>query len=363
MGMPLLKQDIRYCTADDGLRLAYSTMGNGPPLIRTQHFFTHLDFEVSSPVWKPWLSELSRHHTVLRYDARGCGLSEQDDHPPTLETWIGDLETIVQASGWERFSIFGCSQGAAIAIAYAARHPEKVNALVVLGGFSRGLMHRNPTLEQVREFQLLQDMVLMGWGKENPAFRQAFTSIFIPDGSPAQIAWFNELQRVCTTPSYAVTMLEAVSRIDVSGLARQVRCPGLVLHARGDSRVPFEEGQRIAGLIPDAHFVPLESRNHVLLETEPAFSLCFETIRAFLQKHEPACGYSAFPTLTPGELALLDLLAHGLDNLQIAAHLNLSDKTVRNKVSVILDKIGVSTRSLAIVRAREAGLGTSPLAH
>lgn len=204
MTQPALKQEIRFCTSGDGLRLAYSTMGKGPALVR--------------------------------YDARGCGLSGRDDAEPTLDTWVADMEAVVDAAGLERFALFGCSQGCPVSVAYAARHPERFSALVLLGGFSRGLMHRDPSPEQVKEFQLLQEMVIMGWGRENPAFRQVFTSIFMPDGSPRQMAWFNELQRVCTTPDYAVKTMEVVSRLDVSELAPQVRCPTLVLHARGRSR-------------------------------------------------------------------------------------------------------------------------------
>jgi pimeloyl-ACP methyl ester carboxylesterase/DNA-binding CsgD family transcriptional regulator len=356
------RQTVRFCTSSDGLRLAYATMGQGPALVRAAHFLTHLDFDLDSPVWFPWLVELSRQRTLIRYDARGCGLSDMDAAPQTLDTWVADLEAVVDAAGLERFALFGCSQGCAISIAYAIRHPERVSCLVVIGGYARGAMRRDPTPVQVREAKLLLELIELGWGRDNPAFRQVFTSQFIPDGSPEQVQWFNELERLSTSPEHAARIVAAFGHIDVSEWAAAITCPTLVLHARGDARVPFEEGRRTAGLIPGARFVPLDSRNHALLQGEPAFSSCFEEIQDFLDEHQAAPPPAlAFPDLTAGERALLALLAHGLDNLQMAAHLGLAEKTVRNKVSAVFAKLDVATRAQAIVRAREAGFGVHPL--
>lgn len=360
--MHRITQDIRFCTSQDGLRLAYASSGKGPVLVRAQHFLTHIELEPQSPVWQPWLAELGRNRTLVRYDARGCGLSDRSPAPLMIDTWVADLDAVVDAAGVERFALFGCSQGASISVAYAARHPERVSCLVLLGGFLSGLMRRHPTPEQIKEFNLLQEMVVLGWGRDNPAFRQVFTSLFMPDASPEQMRWFNELERMCTTPEHAARTLAAHADIDVSELAPRVRCPTLVLHARGDARAPFEEGRRIAGLIPGARFVPLESRNHLLLQTEPAFAQCFGEIQAFLEAQGGVHGsQGVFPNLTPSERALLELLAHGLDNLQISAHMGLTEKTVRNKVSAMFDKLEVASRSQAIVRAREAGFGMVPL--
>lgn len=360
--MAKLTQGIHFCKSTDGLRLAYATLGRGPALVRAAHFLTHLEFDLDSPVWSPWLAELSGQHTLLRYDARGCGLSDPTEAPLTLDAWVADLEAVVDSAGLERFALLGCSQGCAVSIAYALRHPERVSSLVLLGGYARGLMHRNPTPEQVKEARLLLDVIEVGWGRDNPAFRQVFTSLFIPGGLPEQVSWFNELERLSTSPAHAARTIAAFGQIDVSEMATRIACPTLVLHARGDARVPFEEGRRLAGLIPSARFVPLESRNHVLLANEPAFAQCFGEIRDFLAIHDGAQqSVTCFPSLTPRERALLELLAHGLDNWQIAAHLNLSEKTVRNKVSAVFDKLEVATRAQAIVRARDAGFGTAPL--
>lgn len=360
--MATLKQAVRFCITNDEVRIAYATMGRGTPLVRTAHFLTHIELDVASPVWAPWLTELSRDRLLVRYDGRNCGLSDRTAAPLSLDAWLTDLEAVIGAAKLERFSLLGCSQGGAISIAYAAKHPERVSSLILLGSYARGPMKRDPTPAQVSEARALLDLVQVGWGRDNPAFRQVFTSLFIPGGTPEQIDWFNELERLTISPTDAARQIAAFGQIDVTAEAAFIRCPTLVLHARGDARVPYEEGRRLAGLIAGARFVSLDSRNHVLLENEPAFRHCFDEVRAFLREHEPQTGDAlAFADLTQGETALVELLAHGLDNLQIAAHLGLSEKTVRNKVSAVLTKLGVETRAQAIVRARQAGFGTAPL--
>ena len=360
--MTKLEQSIRFCNSKDSVRIAWASMGRGPALIRAPHFLTNVEFDIDSPVWRPWLTELSRNRQLVRYDGRGCGLS--DRHPPelSLDTWVTDLEAVVDASGLKQFALLGCSQGTAVSIAYAARHPERVTSMVLLGGYARGPMRRDPTPEQVAEAALLLDLIKLGWGRDNPAFRQVFTSLFIPGGTSEQIHWFNELERMTATPEQAARIVSAIGQIEVSALAEEITCPTLVLHARGDARVPFEEGRRVASLIPGARFVPLDSRNHVLLEHEPAFAHCFGEIATFLAAHDHAPTHApAFAQLTPRDRELVELLAHGLDNLQIAAHLGLAEKTVRNKVSAVFSKLDVGTRAQAIVRAREAGFASTPL--
>lgn len=360
--MARLSQSIRFCTAADKTRIAFATTGQGPAIVRAAHFLTHLDFDLNSPVWAPWIAELSQGNMLLRYDGRGCGLSDSAPAPLSLDAWVSDLEAVVDAAGLEHFALFGCSQGAAISLAYAARHPERVRCLVLLGGYARGPLQRSPTPEQRKQAQLMLDLIELGWGQDNPAFRQVFTSLFIPGGSAEQVSWFNELERLSCTPAHAAQTVAAFGPIDVCELASKVNCPTLVLHARGDARVPFEEGRFMAGIIPGACFVPLDSCNHVLLHGEPAFARCFEEIEAFLQIHHRAGAHrKAFPSLTPGERDLLELLAHGLDNLQISAHLGLSEKTVRNKVSSVFTKLDAATRAQAIVRARDAGFGQAAL--
>jgi pimeloyl-ACP methyl ester carboxylesterase/DNA-binding CsgD family transcriptional regulator len=360
--MPELKQAIRFCTSRDGARIAYATMGKGPPLVRAAHFLTHLEFELRTPVWRPWLAEYSRDRTLVRYDQRGCGLSDREVADLSLDAMVADLEAVVDAAGLERFPLLGASQGGAVAIAYAARHPERVSRLVIHGGYARGLLKRNPTPDQVDEARMMVELVRLGWGRESPAYRQVFTSLFIPDSTPEEAASFNELERTSTSPEMAARLVAAFGPIDVTALALRVRCPTLVLHVRRDARVPFEEGRLIASLVPGARFIPLDGRNHVLLEREPAFRQFFGELHAFLAADEaPRRHTAAFPDLTPREREILELVAHGIDNAAIGARLALSEKTVRNNITRIFDKLGVPTRAQAIVRAREAGFASAPL--
>jgi pimeloyl-ACP methyl ester carboxylesterase len=348
-----MKQQIRFCKSADGVRVAYATTGDGPPLVKVSNWLSHVEFDWDSPVWRHWLTELSREHQLVRYDERGCGLSDWDV-PLAFDAWVSDLETVVDALRLETFPLLGISQGASIAIAYAVRHPERVSHLVIHGGYARGWLKRELTPQQRKEAEMMVELAELGWGKENPAFRQFFTTQFIPDGTPEQHLWFNELERVSTSPANAAQFFRIFNDIDVTQLAPQVTCPTLVLHPDRDARVPFDEGRLFASLIQGARFVPLSSRNHILLEHEPAWKRWLDEVRAFLPARHAA---SVFSALTPRERELVELIARGFDNAQIAARLALSEKTVRNHITRIFSKLEVENRSQAIVRAREAGFG------
>ena len=349
------RQHIRFCTSPDGVRIAYATSGKGSPLVKVANWMTHLEFDWESPVWRHWLTELSRDHTYVRYDERGCGLSDWNVPELSFEAWVRDLETVVDAVGIERFPLLGLSQGGPIAIAYAVRHPERVSHLIVHGAYARGWLKRGPSPQQRKEAEMMNELAELGWGKENPAFRQFFTTQFIPDGTPEQHRWWNDLERVTTSPENAARFMRVFNEIDVTALAPKVSCPTLVLHPTQDGRVPFDEGRLIASLIPGARFVPLESRNHVLLEHEPAWRRWLEEVRAFLPC--TSAGGGTFSQLTARERELVELIAQGLDNAQIAARLTLSEKTVRNHITSIFAKLEVENRSRAIVLARDAGFG------
>ena len=350
--MPASRQAIRFCTSADGARIAYATSGHGPPLVKAANWLSHLEFDWESPVWRRWMAEMSAQFTLVRYDERGCGLSDWGA-ALSFEAWVRDLETVVDAVGLKRFPLLGVSQGAPIAIAYAVRHPERVSHLVLHGAYARGSLKRNPTPRQRAEAGALRKLIELGWGQENPAFRQFFTTQFIPGGTPEQHQWFNELERVSTAPHIAARFFDVLNRIDVGKLAPRVACPTLVLHSRQDARVPFEEGRLVASLIPGARFLPLESRNHILLESEPGYARWFEEVRAFLA---PAAA-GVFAGLTVRERELVELIAQGLDNAQVAARLALSGKTVRNHITRIFAKLQVENRARLIVRARDAGYG------
>lgn len=357
-----LRQHIRFCTSGDGVRIAYASMGSGRPLVKTAHFLTHLEHDLRSPVWRPWLEELGRHWTLVRYDPRGCGLSDREVDEHSLERWVGDLEAVIDAAGLDRFALFGAGQGSMTAVIYAARHPERVTRLVIYSGYARGLMERNPTPEQVRHARLVVNLMELAWGQDNPAFRQVFTSLFVQGATPDQVDWFNELERVSTSPKCAARIVEAFLHPDVSDFARRVRCPTLVAHVRGDPRIPFDEGRVLASLVPGARFLPLEGQNHALLAHDPAFPAFFAEMRAFLTADEtPRQEPAAFVQLTRREREILEVVAHGLDNADIAARLGLSEKTVRNNITAIFDKLGVSTRAQAVARARDAGFAAHPL--
>jgi pimeloyl-ACP methyl ester carboxylesterase/DNA-binding CsgD family transcriptional regulator len=351
-----VKQQIRFCTTPDGVRIAFATTGGGPPLVKVSNWLSHLELDWDSPVWRHWLAELSRDHTLVRYDERGCGLSDWDAPDLTFEAWVRDLETVVDTAGVERFPLLGISQGASIAIAYTVRHPDRVSHLIIHGGYARGRLKRDLTAEQRKEAGMMVELAELGWGKENAAFRQFFTTQFMPDGTAEQHRWFNELQRTSTSPRNAAQFIRVFDQIDVTALAREVSCPTLVLHPVRDARVPFEEGRMIASLVPGARFVPLESANHILLEHEPAWRRWVDEVRAFLPAPAPA-SRKAFPTLTPREAELVELIAQGLDNAQIAARLGRSEKTIRNHITSIFAKLEVENRARAIVLARESGFG------
>lgn len=356
-------QQIRFATSRDGVRIAYATSGSGPQMVKAANWLSHLEFDWDSPVWRHWLHDLSSRHTLIRYDERGCGLSDQSVADLSFESWVTDLETVVQASGAGRFPLLGVSQGAAVAIAYAVRHPERVSHLILCGSYGRGRLVRDPSPKMREEADMMLKLIELGWGRESSAFRQVFTQQFIPGGNMEQLRWFNELQRVSTSPANAVRFLDEFNRIDVMAQAARVRCPTMILHARGDERVPFDEGRLLAAQIPDATFVPLDSRNHILL-TEPAWRVFLDEIGDFLEDAEvpvaeerTARPAAALGPLTVRERELLDLIARGLDNQALAKQLGLSSKTVRNHITHIFDKLGVRTRAEAIVKAREAGFG------
>jgi pimeloyl-ACP methyl ester carboxylesterase/DNA-binding winged helix-turn-helix (wHTH) protein len=280
--MPDLVQQIRFCVSRDGTRIAYATCGAGPPLVLAAHFTGHLKVEWESPVWRPWIEMLARRHTLVRYDGRGCGLSDREGIEFSLNKGVEDLDSVIEATQVKKFALLGISSGGAIAMTYAALHPERINHLILYGAYTRGRMASSTTPEQREDAELQIKAIQVGWGQENPVFRQLYTFYWIPDATVEQSRSFNELIRQSTTPANATKLLVMAFNFDLGDSAIRVRCPTLVLHARDDAVVPFEEGRALAGLISGARFVPLESRNHLLLEKEPAFLLLAQEIEGLL---------------------------------------------------------------------------------
>ena len=353
------RQHIRFIESHDGTRLAYAASGSGGPVvIKCATWLSHLERDWISPVWRHLLSDLSGYATLIRYDERGCGLSDWDVDDLGFETWVRDLEIVERAVGAETFVLLGISQGAAVAIAYAARYPDRVDKLVLHGGYARGRLVRSGTAREREEAELMCRLAELGWGKEDTSFRQFFTTQFIPGGTPDQHQWFNEMERVSTSPENAARFMREFNEIDVQKYLAKVECPTLVLHSARDVRVPFDEGRRIATAIRGAELVSIDSPNHLLLRHEPGWARWSRKVRAFLTEVDDGPSAARFEALTTRQREILELVAQGRDNAQIAARLELAEKTIRNQVSDIFRRLEVENRAQAIVLAREAGFGT-----
>jgi pimeloyl-ACP methyl ester carboxylesterase/DNA-binding winged helix-turn-helix (wHTH) protein len=278
---PHLRQEIHFCTSGNGVRIAYAKVGSGPPLVKAGNWLNHLEYDWDSPVWSHLLKWMASDHQLIRYDARGNGLSDWDVQDISFDAFVRDLEAVVDAAGLERFALFGASQGCAVSIAYAAKYPERVSKLVLYGGFARGRRLRGDPVD-VEQADAMITLMRTGWGQENPAFRQVFTSFFVPGGTPEQMRWFNDLQRNSTSPENAVRIRLVSDYMDVTKLLPQVTVPTLVLHCHGDAVQPFDEGINLAAAIPGARFVGLEGQNHLILESDPGWHKFQDEITAFL---------------------------------------------------------------------------------
>ncbi|MGW3649445.1 alpha/beta fold hydrolase [Streptomyces sp. NPDC000878] len=276
------RQTIRFCRADDGTRIAYASVGAGPPLLKAANWMTHLDLEWTTPVWAHWLGGLARNRGLIRYDERGCGLSDWVVPGFTFEDWVDDLETVVEAVGLDRFPLLGVSQGGAVAVAYAVRHPERVSRLILAGAYARGRQVRARSETESAEAALDLDVARVGWIHQDPRFLRVFASQFLPDGTPEDWDEFTAFQRQTTSPANGVRFLEEFARIDVSDIAHRVACPTLILHSRDDERVPVSQANELASLIPDSRLVLLKSRSHLLTAYEPAWDEFLSHVDAFL---------------------------------------------------------------------------------
>jgi RNA polymerase sigma factor (sigma-70 family) len=348
-----LKHETRFCTSPDGVGLAYAIEGEGPPLVKAGNWMTHLDYERQSPVWRHWVRELSRGHTLVRYDERGCGLSDrQFDGTPTLDSYVGDLAAVVDAAGLERFALIGLSGGGPTAIEYAARNPGRVSHLVLYGTYARGRYRRGGA--ETEQSRVLIDLMRVGWGGAVPAFRQVFTSIYIPSAGEEEKRWYDELQQASSTGEMAARLWQSRTETDITGTARRTTTPALVLHVRQDRAVPYEEGRRLASLLPDASFVTLEGDNHILQEGEPAWGAFLSEVRAFLGDDERALTVAPdLSELSEREREVLELVAAGMSNEEIAERLFLSSRTVERHLSNVYAKLRLSGKSARAAAAAQ----------
>lgn len=355
-------QRIRYLQASDGVRLAWAEAATGPPLVKAPTWLTHLEYEWESPIWRHWMRFFSSHFRYIRYDERGCGMTDWNVNDLAMPRRLADFEAVIDAAQVnEPMTLLGISQGGAVCIAYALKHPERVARLILYGAYAQGWARRGSP-EHARKYDSITELMRVGWGRDNPAFRQVFTSRFVPEATEEQLAWFNELCRKAATPHNAAEVMVSRSQIDVADLLPQLRVPTLVLHARADEVCPLSQGQLLASRIPNAQFIELDSRNHILLEHEPAWRRFCEEVLGFTGAGTLASSKDpAFESLSAREREILALIADGLGNAEIAERLSISDKTVRNHVSNVFDKLGVWTRAQAIVFARDRGFaGTRP---
>ena len=355
-----MKQQIRVARTKDGVNLAWASAGQGPPLVRASTWLTHLEFDWESPVWRHWLDFLAGHFHLIRYDERGCGLSDWVVDDYTYARWIDDFDAIIEVSNPEKpFAILGISQGGLAAISYAVRFPENVSHLILYGAYARGWMERsNP--DGAQGYKAIVQLTRLGWGQDNPVYRQLFTSRFVPEGTPEQLDWFNELCRKTTKPEVAAQLLEERGKANITDLLSKVKVPTLVLHSSDDEVAPFSEGRLLAAEIPHARFVQLDSKNHVLLEHEPAWERFKEEVLSFIgvvpaeDSEDPM-----FKVLSPREREILWHLAEGSTNAQIGEKLFISEKTVRNHITHVFEKLGVKSRAQAIVLAKDNRLSPS----
>lgn len=353
-----MKQRVRYVHTPDEVNLAWAEAGRGMPLVKAANWLTHLEYDWESPVWRHWTAFLAGHFRYIRHDERGCGMTDWKVGDISFPRWVEDLELVVDAAAIEQpFALLGISQGAATVIAYAVRHPQRVSHLILYGGYAVGALRREDA-GRIRAYRAVIELIRQGWDSRNPVFRQLFTSRFIPEGDNRQLDWFNELCLRTTSPAIGATLMDARGDVDARELLRQVSVPTLVLHADRDQIVPLSEGRRLAAGIPGASFVQLDSCNHVLLEHEPAWAQFQEAILEFTGQgvDASACVPGGLQRLTPRELEILPLLCEGLSNAQIGWQLDISEKTVRNHISHLYEKLGVRSRAEAIVFAHRRGL-------
>jgi pimeloyl-ACP methyl ester carboxylesterase/DNA-binding SARP family transcriptional activator len=277
----LARQRIQFCTTADDVRIAYASVGEGPPLVKAANWLSHLELDWDAPIWSPLFRELARDRFFVRYDERGNGLSDWDVDEISFDVFVADLETVTNALGLKRFALLGISQGGAVSIEYAVRYPERVSHLILFGAYAAG-WRINATPEVTKEREAVIALTETGWGQDNPAYRQIFSSTFMPSATIEELNWFNEFQRRTTSPENAARFLSAFGDIDVRHQLAKVTVPTLVIHSLRDRRIPVGTGRDIAAAIPHAEFLGLESDGHLLLGREQASQVFVEAVRQFL---------------------------------------------------------------------------------
>jgi pimeloyl-ACP methyl ester carboxylesterase/DNA-binding CsgD family transcriptional regulator len=353
-----VRQSIRLTKSADGTTIAWAEAGSGPPLVKASNWLTHLEHDAESPIWRHWIRFFAENYRFVRYDERGCGMSERDVAELSLDRSVDDLKAVIEAAKPKPpFVLLGISQGGCAAVRYAVAHPGKVSHLVLYGAYVQGRAKQNDRqLEEAARARIA--LTRSGWGQNNPVYRQLFTSRFVPGASDEQIRWFNDLCRTTATGEMAARIMEFRLGVDDTEWLPRVSVPTLVLHARGDEAVSPAQSRVLASRIPGATLVELDSRNHILLESEPAWARFKQEVLAFTGRPAEGAGEgeAQLASLSPRERDILERIAQGRSNLEIGRQLFISEKTVRNHVTRIFEKLGVHSRAQAIVLALSHGL-------
>jgi pimeloyl-ACP methyl ester carboxylesterase/DNA-binding CsgD family transcriptional regulator len=352
-----VRQSIRLTKSADGTTIAWAEVGSGPALVKASNWLTHLEYDAESPVWRHWIRFFAANYHFVRYDERGCGMSERDVAELSLDRSTEDLAAVIAAAKPKPpFVLAGISQGGTAAIRYAVAHPEQVSHLVLYGTYVQGRAKQNDRqLEEATRARIA--LTRTGWGQNNPVYRQLFTSRFIPGANDEQIRWFNDLCRTTATAEMAARIMEFRLHVDDTEWLTRVAVPTLVLHGRGDEAVAPAQSRLLAERIPNATLVELDSRNHILLESEPAWARFKQEVLAFTGRPAEGAGEgdAHLASLSPRERDILERMAQGHTNLEIGRQLFISEKTVRNHVTRIFEKLGVHSRAQAIVIALRHG--------
>lgn len=350
-------QDIRFCSSTDGVQLAMALNGSGPHLVKAATWLTHIERDLESSHTRQWIDELSRKHTFVTYDTRGCGLSDRRAKNISLDAWVEDLEAVVDVLKIDRFPLLGISCGGAVAVAYAAKHPERVSRLILFGAYATSYFTTgNPDPKIAEEAETLIKVAALGWGKGGQAFRQVFVSKFMPNATQQQQHDFDDYQRLTATPEMATQCIRAMFNINIKEEARRVRCPTLVFHARNEQLILFEQGRKLAALIPGARLVPIESDNHVPFAGEACWPTIAQEMRLFLGE---SGDQTKAAVLTSRQTEVLRMVSQGMTDKQIAKVLSLSPRTVEMHVAGALKLLKCTTRAEAVHIATLCGLLTT----
>ena len=353
-----VRQSIRLTKSADGTTIAWAEAGSGPALVKASNWLTHLEHDTESPVWRHWIRFFAEHYRFVRYDERGCGMSERDVAELSVDRSAEDLVAVIEAAQPRPpFVLLGISQGGSAAIRYAVAHPERVSHLVLYGVYAQGRAKQSDRqAEEAARARIA--LTRSGWGQNNPVYRQLFTSRFIPGASDEQIRWFNDLCRVTATAEMAARIMEFRMHVDEIELLARVSVPTLIVHAHGDEAVSPAQSRLLASRIPGATLVELDSRNHILLESEPAWERFKQEVLAFTGRPAEGAGEgdAQLASLSPRERDILESIAKGCTNIEIGRQLFISEKTVRNHVTRIFEKLAVHSRAQAIVLALNHGL-------